>query len=202
MRCMCVCVHGYASLPGGSHSEMKESFTQVEVACRRKFCVCVCFVWSCPFWGDMRVRTTSCLAGFSVCVCMWLHHVFDPLFRVPIVVPLLPALDGQMRKYRCGGVCIRGCGFQLGTNIVKVILDTSKWPLPSAGGAFQRKRKPNDSQQPHCSAIQEPQRWELSVCGCVSLCVCECACVRLAPTLASCQGTYLTLIHSATRCDS
>lgn len=70
VRCMCVCVHGYASLPGGSHSEMKESFTQVEVACRKKFCVCVCFVWSCPFWGDMRVRTASCLAGFSVCVCV------------------------------------------------------------------------------------------------------------------------------------
>ena len=143
-------------------------------------------------------------ACVCVCVCVGLHHVFDPLFRVPIVVPLLPALDGQMRKYRCGGVGICGCGFQLGINIVKVILDTSKWPLPSAGGAFQRKRKPNDSQQPHCSAIQEPQRWELSVwvCVCVSLCVCECACMRLAPTLARCQGTYLTLIHSATRCDS
>lgn len=42
------CVHesvrGYASLPSGSHTEIKDSFTQVEVACRRKCCVCVCFI--------------------------------------------------------------------------------------------------------------------------------------------------------------
>lgn len=42
-----------------------------------------------------------------------------------------------MRKYRCRGVFICGCGFQLGTDIVKVILDASNWLLPSAGGTFQ-----------------------------------------------------------------
>lgn len=103
---------------------------------------------------------------------VWLYHVFDPLFWVPIVVPLLPASDGQMRKYRCVGVCICECGFQLETDIVKVKLDASNWRLPSAGGTFQRRRKPNHSQQPHCTAIQERQRWELSVGECVCMFVC------------------------------
>lgn len=124
-----------------------------------------------------------------------LYHVFDPLFQVPIVVPVLPALDGQMRKYRCGGVSICECGFQLGTDIVKVILDASNWPPPSAGGSFSEEA---EAKQPHCTAMKEPQRWELSVW----MCVCLCVCVRLTPMLAICQSTYLTLIHSATCCDS
>lgn len=38
---VCVCECGYASLPSGSHAEMKDSYTQVEVACQRMGCVCV-----------------------------------------------------------------------------------------------------------------------------------------------------------------
>ena len=37
-----------------------------------------------------------------------------------------------MRKYRCVGVFVCGRGLQLEADIVKVKLDTSNWPLPSA----------------------------------------------------------------------
>lgn len=61
-----------------------------------------------------------------------------------------------------------GCGFQLETDIVKVKLDTSYWPLPSAGGAFQRRLKPN----PPPAAATLPCHSRTTEVGAVRLWVC------------------------------
>lgn len=82
----------------------------------------------------LRAKTISLFWVFQlVCKQVWLCHIFDPLFWVPIVVPLLPARDRRMRRHRCVGVCDCGCVLQLETDIVTVKLDASNSPLPSAG---------------------------------------------------------------------
>lgn len=94
------------------------------------------------------------------------------------MIPLLTALDRQMRKYRCVGVCVCGCGFQAEIWIFKVALDASGWPLPSAGGTIQGRVKPNHLQQTQYSVILEPSG--SCLCRGVYPCVCVCVCFHEA----------------------
>lgn len=131
------------------------------------------------------------------------------------MIPLLTALDRQMRKYRCVSVRICGCGFQAEICIFNAALYASGQPLPSAGGTIQGVVKPNHSVLSyqnqrsggsHLSlTLALPPPLSLSRSICVRVCVGgggACACMRLAPMLASCQSTYLTVIHRTTHCDS
>lgn len=64
-------------------------------------------------------------------------HVYITIldtYRDPVVV--CPVVR-QMRKYRCVGVCIRECGFQLELYVFKATLDTFSWSLQSAGGTSE-----------------------------------------------------------------
>lgn len=53
----------------------------------------------------------------------------------------------------------------LGTGIVKVVLDMSNRPRPSAGGTFQRRQQPNHFKRP-----AQPYK-NLRDGSCVSVCV-------------------------------
>lgn len=78
------------------------------------------------------------------------------------------------REEKFWGLCIFGRSLQQRKDIVQGIIDTSNWPLPSAGGTFWKRQKPIHTLLPLCPATDLPLE---------ALCVF----MRLVPMLDCCQ---------------
>jgi len=110
-------------------------------------------------------------------VHLWQYDILDPLFLVLVLITMLPAVDRQIRKYRCVGVCICECAFQLEMDIFMVKLDASNWPLPSAGVFFfsgETEASSSPSTTLHChTRTTEVGTVRVGVGICLCVCVHE-----------------------------
>lgn len=169
--CGCVCgVHTAVAAWRWKTSSLRWSLRATwNVSC----CVLHVFVLSVVVSGKLLVF--ECFFNFFVISVYYVAalSIWSFLFLNQFFFLSFPAVIST-REEKFGVLCIIGRGLQQRKDIVQWIIDTSNWPLPSAGGTFWKRQKPLHALLPLCPPTEVPLE---------ALCVF----MRLVPMLDCCQ---------------